>query len=64
MILSPKKIYITSSTISGLGVFASVEIEEDETIEEAPILEIPEEQIEDLAKTELLKLFFWGRRRF
>src|SRR5258708_2989022 len=58
MLRPATKIYTDSSPISGIGVFAMDEIKPGELIEEAPILEISEEQIEDLAKTELLNFFF------
>ena len=55
------KIYIDQSEISGLGVFASKEIESGELIEEVPIILIPDEQLSDLSKTKLLDYYFaWG----
>ena len=62
IIYPSKKIYITSSEISGLGVFASKEIAKGEVIEESSVLVISEEQISDLAKTDLLNyaFFAWG----
>lgn len=41
MILPPKKIYVKTSPIHGLGVFASEKIYKDEIIEESPILTLP-----------------------
>src|SRR5437868_273220 len=62
MILSPStKIYVDESSISGLGVFASEEIQEGELIEEVPIILIPDEQLADLTKTRLRDYYFaWG----
>lgn len=55
-------IYIAPSHISGLGVFASKKIAVDEVIEESPVIVIPQEQVSDLAKTDLLNyaFFAWG----
>lgn len=61
-ILPSKCIYIAPSQIAGLGVFASKEIAKGEVIEESSVIVIPEEQISDLAKTDLLNyaFFAWG----
>ena len=59
----PTKIHIKNSPISGLGVFAKEDIKVGETIEEAPVILLSEEQISDLAKTKLLDYFFaWGEK--
>lgn len=63
-IFSAQKIYIGDSTLSGRGVFAAQDIEAGEVIEEAPILEIPEDQVEDLMKTDLLNYFFGSGNGF
>lgn len=64
MIKPPTKIYVGPSKVSGIGVFASSNIKSGEVIEEAPILEMPEEQTEDLMKTELLNYFFGSGNNF
>lgn len=57
-----KCIYIARSRIAGLGVFSRKKILEGEIIEESPVIVIPEGQISDLAKTDLLNyaFFAWG----
>jgi uncharacterized protein len=55
------KVYSMESSIHGLGVFAREDIHEGEVIEECPIIPIPEEQLSNLVKTELLEYYFaWG----
>src|SRR5581483_7626475 len=57
----PTKVYISHSSLEGLGVFAKADISAGELIEVAPVILIPEEQITDLAKIRLLDYFFaWG----
>jgi SET domain-containing protein len=59
----PTKLYINHSAIAGLGVFASENIKKGEIIEVVPVILLPEEQISDLAKTNLLDYFFaWGEK--
>jgi SET domain-containing protein len=41
---TPSKIFIDKSPIHGWGVFAKVDIEENEIIEECPILTLPIEK--------------------
>ncbi len=62
IIYPSKNIYIASSKISGLGVFAQKKISKGEVIEESPVIVIPEEQLSDLAKTRLIDyaFFAWG----
>lgn len=62
IIYPSKNIYISTSKISGLGVFAKEDIPAGEVIEESPVLVIPEEQLSDLAKTRLIDyaFFAWG----
>lgn len=62
----PTKVYIAQSQFGGeggLGVFAAQDIKDGESIEEVPVILLPEEQIADLAKTKLLDYFFaWGEK--
>ena len=53
------KIYIAKSKISGLGVFARVKIRKGEIIEESPAIVIPKDQLEDIAKTEMVNYIFF-----
>ena len=46
---TPSKIFIDKSPIHGWGVFAKVDIEENEIIEECPILTLPIEKGESTA---------------
>jgi uncharacterized protein len=62
IIFPSQKIYIAPSVVAGLGVFARVDIKKGEVIEEAPVIVIPDEQLADLTKTDLLEYYFaWGK---
>ncbi len=64
MFQSSTKIYLSKSKIphAGRGVFASCDLTPNEIIEICPVVEIPENQLGWLRKTELFNYFFkWGR---
>lgn len=57
------KIYLAKSKIpkAGRGIFAAVDLQANEIIEVCPVIEIPENQLGLLRKTELYNYFFlWG----
>jgi SET domain-containing protein len=59
IIFPSSKIYISQSKISDLGVFARVKIKKGEIFEESPAIVIPNDQLEDLAKTEIVNYIFF-----
>lgn len=65
-ILPSHKIYISESKIpnSGLGVFAKIDIQKGESIENCPIIEIPEPDLQKLGETNLINYFyFFGQQK-
>ena len=60
-----KKIYLSESLIpkAGRGVFAAVDINSGEIIEQCPIIKIPAEHVELLRRSELINYYFlWGNK--
>lgn len=61
LIYPSTKLYINDSPIEGLGVFARLDIKKGETIEEAPVLLLEDDQISSITKTRLIDYYFaWG----
>jgi uncharacterized protein len=53
MLIGPNKLYLSESSVSGLGVFAKSDIEADEIIEECHFIELTEKdfnKIDDMLK--------------
>lgn len=62
-IVPSSKIYLAQSKINGAGrgVYSAKYIKKDELIEQSPVVVLPEENVENIRKTELLNYYFmWG----
>ena len=60
------KIYVKKSDIrdSGRGVFAKVDIQKGEIVEECPIIEIPKDDLSPISESVLVNyIFFFGKKK-
>jgi SET domain-containing protein len=57
-ILGPRSLYLRSSPIHGLGVFAAVARQPGDLLEVSPVLVVPRTQVEALQKTSLHEYYF------